>query len=135
MLPTIFTPNGDGFNDEFKVYSAGGIIVKEMKIFNRWGELVHDATVAWNGDYKGKRLQYSKDRWNRKYLSKVLGEKCNSCNIEEWNGSHIGLEVNHIDGHAYNNVIDNLELLCPNCHSQTDTYKNKGARISDRRYR
>jgi gliding motility-associated-like protein len=56
-IPDVFTPNGDGFNDEFKVYSAGGIIVKEMKIFNRWGELVHNATVAWNGDYKGKPHQ------------------------------------------------------------------------------
>ncbi len=88
-----------------------------------------------NGEYKGKRLQYSKDRWNRRYLSKVLEEKCNCCGMNQWNGKPIGLEVNHIDGHAYNNVIDNLELLCPNCHSQTDTYKNKGARKSDRRYR
>lgn len=87
------------------------------------------------GEYKGKRLLYAKGRWNRRYLSKHFGEKCNCCEIEEWNGKPISLEVNHIDGQAYNNVLENLELLCPNCHSQTATFRNLGARQSDRTYR
>ena len=87
------------------------------------------------GEYKGKRLLYARNRWNRKYLSKEFGESCNSCGIEEWNGSPINLEVNHIDGQAYNNVLENLELLCPNCHSQTETFRNLGGRKSDRTYR
>jgi len=87
------------------------------------------------GEYKGKRLLYAKDRWNRRLLSEHLGEKCNSCGIKEWNGEPISLEVNHIDGQAYNNVLSNLELLCPNCHSQTSTFRNLGNRRSDRTYR
>ena len=53
---------------------------------------------------------------------------CSECGITEWNGKPITLELDHIDGHHYNNDISNLRLLCPNCHSQTPTYraKNKG---------
>lgn len=87
------------------------------------------------GEYKGKRMLYARNRWNRKLLSEHFGEKCSCCGIEEWNGKPINLEVNHIDGSAYNNVIENLELLCPNCHSQTDTFRNLGGRQSDRTYR
>ena len=50
---------------------------------------------------------------------------CSECGITEWNGKPIVLEVDHIDGHHYNNNISNLRLLCPNCHSQTPTYKSK----------
>ena len=87
------------------------------------------------GEYIGKELLYAKDRWNRRLLTEEFGEKCSSCDIEEWNGKPITLEVNHIDGQAYNNVLENLELLCPNCHSQTSTFRNLGARKSDRTYR
>jgi 5-methylcytosine-specific restriction endonuclease McrA len=46
----------------------------------------------------------------------------------EWNGKPIECALHHKDGNKHNNKIDNLEILCPNCHSQTDTYtaKNKG---------
>lgn len=87
------------------------------------------------GEYKGKKLLYAAGRWNRRLLSEQLGELCGHCGITEWNGKPITLEVNHIDGQAYNNVLDNLELLCPNCHSQTDTFRNLGGRQSDRTYR
>lgn len=61
-------------------------------------------------------------------LKKTLYEKsnkCNICGISEWNGINIMLELNHIDGNSMNNNIENLELICPNCHSQTPTYKGK----------
>ena len=49
---------------------------------------------------------------------------CNSCSISEWRGKKINLEINHIDGRFINCLPDNLEFLCPNCHSQTPKYKN-----------
>ena len=61
----------------------------------------------------------------RNILNKYRGHVCNSCGITEHNGKYIVLEVSHIDGNAYNNFPTNLELLCPNCHSQTDTYKGR----------
>jgi DNA-directed RNA polymerase subunit RPC12/RpoP len=64
----------------------------------------------------------------RKLLANKRGYKCNHCNISVWNKKPITLQVNHIDGNCTNNLPSNLELICPNCHSQTDTFgaKNKG---------
>jgi gliding motility-associated-like protein len=53
-IPNFFTPNGDGANDEFSLVSneGNGIKLLKMQIFNRWGELIHDADTPWNGNYK-----------------------------------------------------------------------------------
>ena len=63
----------------------------------------------------------------RRYLKEKFSQ-CSSCGISEWNNRPITLEIEHIDGNWSNNKEDNLTLICPNCHSQTDTYraKNKG---------
>jgi len=61
----------------------------------------------------------------KRFLLKEHGEKCWSCGITEWNDKPIGFELEHIDGNSENNELNNLSILCPNCHSQTDTYKNK----------
>ena len=60
----------------------------------------------------------------KRFLSEQR-EGCWECGITEWNGKSIVLELQHIDGNSNNNVKENLSLLCPNCHSQTDTYKGK----------
>lgn len=52
-------------------------------------------------------------------------KKCECCKNTEWNGKPIPLEVHHKDGDKYNNELENLEILCPNCHYFTDTYKVK----------
>lgn len=66
--------------------------------------------------------------WVKKHLAALRGYSCEVCGISEWNGKKLSLEVDHIDGVHYNNIIENLRLVCPNCHSQTVTYKarNKG---------
>jgi len=48
--------------------------------------------------------------------------KCEMCGISEWNGKQIGLQLHHINGDNTDNRIENLMVLCPNCHSQTDNY-------------
>ena len=64
----------------------------------------------------------------KKYTILTKGYSCSECGISEWNDKPITLQLDHIDGNADNNHEDNLRLLCPNCHSQTDTFgaKNKG---------
>lgn len=50
---------------------------------------------------------------------------CAICSITKWNGVAIGLELDHINGDHIDNRLENLRLLCPNCHSLTPTYKGK----------
>ena len=74
-------------------------------------------------DNKGKRCK-------RNILYRLLieerGNKCECCNqSSEWMGKFLRLQVDHIDGMCYNNKPDNLRLLCPNCHTQTETFSSK----------
>ena len=73
----------------------------------------------------------------KKFLVKTTNNKCSSCGINEWNGKAIVMDLEHIDGNSENNDMSNLCLLCPNCHSQTPTYKgrNKGNGRHSRRQR
>ena len=59
----------------------------------------------------------------KKYLRNTFGYTCVICNLSIWLNSPITLQLDHIDGNSDNNSISNLRLLCPNCHSQTETYK------------
>lgn len=52
-------------------------------------------------------------------------KKCELCLLSEWLNNPIPLELHHIDGDKYNNEIENLQILCPNCHALTDTYRGK----------
>lgn len=58
FIPTIFSPNGDGVNDDFRVYGKC-IVGMDLKIYDRWGEVVFETTnhkAAWDGNYKGEPL-------------------------------------------------------------------------------
>ena len=63
----------------------------------------------------------------------LKGHKCECCGNTEWRGQLIPLEVHHLDGDNLNNVLDNLQLLCPNCHAQTDNYRNKNTIQKEKR--
>lgn len=60
----------------------------------------------------------------RRYLIKNTS-KCFVCGIKDWNDLPISLECDHIDGDITNNRFSNARLLCPNCHSQTETFRSK----------
>ena len=53
--------------------------------------------------------------------------RCECCGLEMWMGKLIPLELHHKDGDRHNNSIENYELLCPNCHAFTDSYRGKNA--------
>ena len=55
----------------------------------------------------------------------VLEYKCNRCGLVEWDGIILALELHHKNGVKRDNRIENLEFLCPNCHSITPTWKGK----------
>lgn len=75
-------------------------------------------------------LMNSSDIQSNKIRKKLLREhykehKCENCGLTEWLGHPIPLELHHIDGDRDNNVLENFELLCPNCHAMTDSYRGR----------
>jgi hypothetical protein len=62
----------------------------------------------------------------------VKENRCEQCGISEWQGKPLNMHLHHINGDGLDNRLENLELLCANCHSQTDTY---GGRNGHRRPR
>ena len=61
----------------------------------------------------------------RLFRENIKIKQCEECGITEWNGKEIIFELDHVNGDNTNNKIDNLRILCPNCHSQTPTFRNK----------
>lgn len=55
----------------------------------------------------------------------LLEYECSKCGINNWCGETIILDLDHINGDNRDNRLENLRYLCPNCHSQTDTYKGR----------
>jgi 5-methylcytosine-specific restriction endonuclease McrA len=63
---------------------------------------------------------------NRIIKDNLIDYKCSGCgNIGEWQGKEISLHLDHINGISNDNRLENLRFLCPNCHSQTDTFAGK----------
>ena len=58
-------------------------------------------------------------------LIKLRGRKCECCGLEEWLNEPINLEIHHLNGIRSDNRLENLELLCPNCHSYTDNWRGR----------
>lgn len=83
-----------------------------------------------NGIQDGMSGKYGLSQHIKKYLFEKYKNKCQICEWGEINKKtgKIPLEVHHIDGDYTNNKEENLQLLCPNCHSLTETYKNSNGR-------
>ena len=89
---------------------------------------------AWNKKdyYEDNDFGTTNNRLIKEKLFSERGNKCEECGITSWNGKEIILQLHHIDGNSNNNKRENLQLLCPNCHSQTENFCNKNTKGSKR---
>ena len=71
--------------------------------------------------------EYSSRASIRKVIIKenLIEYKCSECNIQTWNNKSLSLHLDHINGINNDNRLENLRFLCPNCHSQTETYTGR----------
>ena len=74
----------------------------------------------------GKHPHYQTNKLRVRLIKEgIKEEKCEVCSIEDWNGEKVSFELDHIDGNSNNHLLENLRVICPNCHSQTKTYRGK----------
>jgi hypothetical protein len=66
---------------------------------------------------------------NRLIRENVKTHQCERCASKEWMGHPIPLELHHKDGDRTNHRLENLELLCPNCHAATDNYRGSKKKV------
>jgi hypothetical protein len=104
---------------------AGGNFANMKRLLQKLNiKTDHWKGQAWN---KGQQLKdwskYSQPKNFRKHLLKERNFKCESCNRKTWNKKQIPLEIHHVDGDRNNNKLDNLKVLCCNCHATTETWR------------
>jgi len=76
-------------------------------------------------DYQTKKLK------DRLFNENIKERKCECCGLTVWNNLPIPLELHHKDGDRTNHKLENLQILCPNCHAQTETFRGKNIHLND----
>ena len=64
----------------------------------------------------------------RLFAEGLKENRCERCGITEWRGSPLAMALHHSNGDGLDNRLENLQLLCPNCHSQTENFAGRGRR-------
>lgn len=65
----------------------------------------------------------------RLFKEGIKEKVCERCGRREWEGQEIPLELHHLNGKHDDNRLENLQILCPNCHALTDNYSGKSSKV------
>jgi 5-methylcytosine-specific restriction endonuclease McrA len=57
--------------------------------------------------------------------------RCEQCGIEDWLGKPLSMALHHVNGEGADNRLENLMMLCPNCHSQTENFSGRGRKRAE----
>ena len=75
-------------------------------------------------------LMYSSYNLKQRLINEGIKQhRCENCNLDSWLDKKIPLELHHIDGNHFNNKLDNIQILCPNCHANTPNYRGNNKSI------
>ena len=119
------------FVEKIGYSKAGGSTIKMVKEYVSENDIdiSHFKGQGWSKD----NFDYSRFKYGNSIkiasalpaLVNLKGHKCEQCGSSVWNQVKIPLEIHHNDGDHLNNELDNLVLLCPNCHALTENYKGR----------
>ena len=106
---------------------AGGNYGNMKRNIQRLGaDTSHWKGQGWNaGDRTKDWSEYAKSASIKPHLIEERSHCCEKCGLTKWLDEDIILEVHHLDGDRTNNVLENLQLFCPNCHALTDNWRGR----------
>ena len=111
---------------------AANKAAKEVIDFYQFN-ISHFKGQGWNkNNFDYSRFKYGNNIKSGTMVAALIalrGSRCEKCGLSNWLDLPITLEAHHIDGDHINTALDNLILLCPNCHSQTDSWRKPKAKI------
>jgi hypothetical protein len=130
--------------DEIRAfYDAGHSITECQRRFGfsrqAWWDAISRGAIEPRPRLEPDEVLFTRGRRRNRYhlkgrllLSGLKEMRCERCGVSEWRGVGLPLELHHINGDGLDNRLENLLLLCPNCHSQTDTWggRNKPRRAA-----
>jgi hypothetical protein len=129
-------------------FSAESKLKKSIKSRKAWEDGRMDRINFSEINNRTHKIEKGKDTWINKYIQDrnngklhawdtirkyhfiIKNNTCEVCSTNEWNGDSVPLELHHVDGNINNNGDDNLQVLCPNCHSQTHNFRGRNLKYS-----
>ena len=85
-----------------------------------------DPKISLSEILEGKHPQFQTFKLKNRLLKEgIMKNECCKCGLTSWQDKPLNMELDHIDGDRTNHKLENLRILCPNCHAQTDTYRSK----------